>query len=136
MNAPEERSVTPPKRSLRIAFADDVPDIRDLARLWLEAAGHSVEVRGDGKDALRLIEQEPFDLLITDIMMPERDGFELIRMAKQARPNLRIVAVSGGASVMSVSDSLRVAKALGASAVVAKPFNRTQLFAAIAEAMA
>lgn len=121
--------------ALAIAIADDVPEIQALAREWLTAAGHGVICVSDGQELVRLTRDQPFDLVITDVVMPEADGFEVIAEMKRSNPNVRIVAMSGGGTVMPATDCLRVAARLGADAVLSKPFSRDQLMRAIAEAM-
>ena len=117
--------------TLTFAVADDVPEIRVLATQWLTAAGHRVHCAADGVELLQLVRDHPVDVVITDVMMPESDGFEVIRAVKASRPEVKIVTISGGATVMPMEDCLRVAKALGADAVLAKPFKRIQLLAVI-----
>lgn len=118
-------------KPLTIAVADDMPEIQALAATWLSALGHTVVCALNGAELLRIVGAKPVDVVITDVMMPEKDGFEVIRALKSSFPNVKIISISGGADVMPKSDCLRVAKALGADVVVAKPFNRAQLLAAV-----
>jgi DNA-binding NtrC family response regulator len=65
-------------------------------------------------------------LVITDILMPDGDGLEVISELKKARPSARIIAMSGGGSHLRAEDCLKFAKGLGAHDVLMKPFNREQ----------
>lgn len=112
---------------LIIGIADDVLEIRMIARELLQKAGHEVVCASDGAELRRLAESRPLDVVLTDILMPEADGFEVIAALKNANPNLRIIAMSGGGRTMSANDCLRVARRLGADAILAKPFTGTQL---------
>jgi CheY-like chemotaxis protein len=124
-----------PRVALSIAFADDVPEIRELARGWLTAEGHDVVCAANGLQLVDLWRDRNFDLVITDVMMPESDGFEVIATLKAAHPNTKIIAISGGGVTMISNDCLRVAHRLGATAVLAKPFNRADLMGVIRHVM-
>jgi CheY-like chemotaxis protein len=80
-----------------ILVVDDEPDLRAIARRVLERAGHEVREAGDGQAALDLVGQSPPDLILTDIMMPLMDGYELIRriQADPATAEIPILAMSG-----------------------------------------
>lgn len=92
----------------------------------LVRAGHDVLEAPDGKVALSLLKEEAADLVICDLFMPEMDGVEVLRQLRRDYPNLRVVAISGGAYQGRVQ-LLDVAKALGAVAVLGKPFQPHQL---------
>jgi CheY-like chemotaxis protein len=124
-----------PSATFSIAFADDVPEIRELARGWLTAEGHEVVCAANGLKLVELWRDRNFDLVITDVMMPESDGFEVIATLKAAHPNTRIIAISGGGVTMISNDCLRVAHRLGATAVLAKPFNRADLIGLVRQVM-
>ncbi|HVU34157.1 MAG TPA: response regulator [Opitutaceae bacterium] len=116
---------------MAIAVADDIPEIQALACLWLQAEGHSVHCAPDGRALERLARAHRLDMVITDIVMPESDGLEVIMRLKRSQPTVRIIAMSGGGSVMAANDCLKIAQRLGADAVLTKPFNRAQLLAAV-----
>jgi CheY-like chemotaxis protein len=118
-----------------ILVADDEPDLRDLIQLTLEAAGHRVVTAADGRKAGEALRQQAFDVLVTDVLMPERDGIELIREARVKYPGLRIVVMTAGGQIPR-GDYLLVARHLGAHVALAKPFSGEQMVAAIAAAMA
>jgi CheY-like chemotaxis protein len=117
--------------SLSILIADDEDGIRKLLVHWLERAGHTVTCVTGGHAAARLLRAQRFDLVITDIVMPEGDGYELIAEFRKVQPSTRILAISGGGKYLQSADCLRMARGLGAHAVVMKPFNWEQLQAGI-----
>ncbi len=118
-----------------ILVADDEPDLRELIQLTLEAAGHRVVTAADGRKASDALQREKFDLVITDVLMPERDGIELIREVRAKYPGLRIIVMTAGGQIAR-GDYLLVAKHLGAHVALAKPFKGQQIVDAVATAMA
>ena len=97
----------------------------------LRDAGHAVEDAADGAQALRIIQAETPDLLITDILMPNRDGIELIAAVRQDYPDVRILAISGRRHLGSV-DLLDLAARLGAHDTLEKPFSTEALLEKVA----
>lgn len=128
--APAEAS-----RALSILAVDDEEGIRLLLRQWLKRAGHRVELATNGTEAMRLLHSVHFDLVITDVVMPDGDGLELIAEFKKSQATTRILAISGGGRYLQGSDCLKIARGLGAHAVVMKPFNLQQLVAGIEQAL-
>ena len=118
-------------KPLSVIVADDVEGIQDLVGHWLEEAGHAVMCASTGRSASQLLKKQHFDLVITDVLMPDVDGLELILELKASQPAVRILAISGGGRHMQATDCLKMAKNLGAHALLLKPFNREQLLAAI-----
>ena len=108
-----------------------MPEIRILASHWLSAEGHTVISAEDGRELLELVYSRNVDVVITDVMMPEADGFEVLSAVKRWRSTIRVLTISGGAPVMPMQNCLRIAKALGADGVLPKPFNRERLLEAI-----
>jgi len=111
----------------RILVIDDDEAIRSLMRRGLERAGHEVVEAPDGAVGTRLFEASPFDLVITDLFMPEREGIETILDLKGRFPDVKILVVSGGLSfggrVVDELGPLGDAEALGADASLKKPFQ-------------
>jgi CheY-like chemotaxis protein len=105
----------------RIIVVDDDRMLLKVVARALEAAGHSTLRCEDGRKAIECLAHEEVDLLITDILMPELDGIEMIRSARELRPRLPILAISGGGSFYP-GDYLGIARAFGATAVLPKPF--------------
>ncbi len=106
----------------RILVIDDEKEIPRALRKILEGEGHAVEEATDGKTALRRFAGRPTDLVITDIYMPEMDGIELILRLREAFPESRIIAMSGG-GFLSKDRVLGAASMLGADGVLEKPFS-------------
>jgi CheY-like chemotaxis protein len=121
--------------ALSILVADDEEGIRALLIHWLEGRGHAVVPATNAREAAQFFKQQSFDLVITDVVMPDGDGFELIAAFRKAQPAARIIAISGGGRYLQGTDCLRIARGLGAHAVVMKPFNCEQLQAAIDQAL-
>ena len=114
---------------------DDDPGVRALIRRLLLEAGHDVLEAGDGAAALKLMEDHPTDVVVTDVYMPGMDGFELALKLRRMRVRPAVVAVSGGGFGSQV-DMLDVAAQLGAAATLPKPFSKDQLLAALEQALA
>lgn len=114
-----------------ILVIDDDDDFLRYARDVLVANGHSVATAADGAQGLRQARAHAFDLVITDILMPERDGFEVI-MALARRPGAPpIIAVSTRMVRDSDADLLQLAEGLGAARTFWKPISREQLIEAV-----
>jgi CheY-like chemotaxis protein len=120
---------------LSVLVVDDYLDIREIVEHWLSREGCAVIRAGSGREANRLAESHRFDLVITDVLMPDGDGLEVIAGLRRMQPAARLLAMSGGGSHLGANDCLRLAKSLGAHAVVTKPFTREQLFDAIGAAL-
>ena len=109
-----------------ILVVDDDPQIRRLLRLVLEKAGYGVEEAPDGRQALKVFCKQPPDLVITDIVMPEKEGIETILEMKRCDPAIPIIAISGGGSLNPVT-YLDVARSMGVSATMTKPIDTGRL---------
>ena len=117
---------------LSVLLADDEAPIRNLIRGWLERSGHHVTGAANGVEAAAILQAKVFDVVVTDILMPESDGVQLIANVKKSSSLTRILAISGGGRVMDGTDCLRMAQGLGAHAAVMKPFTREQFMEAFA----
>ena len=118
----------------RILIVDDEEQIRKMLGIMLRNEGYYVEDAADGNAALALLETQSFDLVITDIVMPEKEGLETIMELKKKYPTIKIIAISGGGRVSPVH-YLEGAKALGATHVFSKPVKITMLLSAIKQAL-
>lgn len=136
MNSPNGPIIARRSAPLAIAVADDVLEIQELAREWLTSEGHSVVCASTGRQLAQIARAQHFDVVITDILMPDADGLEVIGELKRTDAAVRIVAMSGGGHAMNANDYLRIATRLGADTVLPKPFNRSQLMQAIDRATA
>jgi CheY-like chemotaxis protein len=110
----------------RVLVVDDQYLIRESMRAALEQAGHDVEDASDGEAALQVMSRKPVDLVVTDIVMPNLDGFGLIRRIRRRYPRVKLVVVSGIVRMGEVS-MLDAARKLGANETVAKPFTPRDL---------
>ena len=114
----------------RILVIDDDNQICVLLRTVLERAGHEVEVALDGRSAIRLFEQNPTDLVVTDILMPDMEGVETILELRRRFPEVKVIAISGGGRI-SAETYLDSAKRFGAHAALTKPIEEEVLLATI-----
>jgi CheY-like chemotaxis protein len=115
----------------RILVADDEPGVRGFVRAVLERGGYEVVEAADGKQALRRMRAGQVDLLITDLVMPEQEGIEVIQALRRDAPGVGIIAISGAFG----GQFLKVAQALGADAVLSKPVSGELLLAKVAEVL-
>lgn len=114
----------------RILVIDDETLVRDTIRQILERASYEVAEAADGKEGLVRFREQPADLVITDILMPEQEGIETIRILHKEFPQTKILAISGGGRGGKL-DVLPSAEAFGAHYTLAKPFEREALLAAV-----
>ena len=103
-----------------------------MLRLTLGEFGHTVIEARDGIEGLAKYPADGVDLVITDIVMPGKEGIEVIMELRLLYPQLKIIAISGGGRV-APTDYLRIATFLGAARMLAKPFYNLDLLAAIDE---
>lgn len=117
----------------RILLIDDDDLVRESLTIHLQDAGHEVTAVADGRAGVEGYRPGSFDLVITDLFMPEVEGIETIRRLRQVDAAVPIIAITGGPSrAMAASDRpppdyLRMARALGATEVVQKPFSLQRL---------
>jgi CheY-like chemotaxis protein len=113
-----------------ILLVDDNDQYRTMLNAVLTFAGYEVSEARNGKEALRIYHEWPADLVITDLVMPEKEGLELIRELRGQYPEARIIAISGGGRLNPV-DYLELATEFGARKVLPKPFTNHQLIEAV-----
>ena len=114
----------------RILIIDDDHHILVMLKKMLEKAGFEVDLASNGVDGLELFQKIQADLVITDIIMPEKEGLETIREMKRIRSDLKIIAMSGGGKI-SADNYLETAKIFGASLVLEKPFSQKTMVDAV-----
>ena len=114
----------------RILLVDDDDLSRGAVHRMLERAGYVVWSTGQGSQAVVRYQTDPVDLVITDLIMPDKDGLELIQELRKADPNVRILAISGGGRV-GADEYLSVARKFGALEVLPKPFSGQELKQAV-----
>ena len=120
---------TAPPTPTVLAVDDDVMVLQALS-IMLEDRGYKVLTAVDGVQGLRLYRQHRPDLVLTDIIMPEKEGIALTRELRREFPDARIIAMSGGGRV-GKSDYVAIARAFGAAAGLYKPFDDEELVAAV-----
>ncbi len=113
-----------------ILIADDDMPLRATMQKLLLKAGHTVLEAANGVEAETVAAQQPVDLLITDIVMPDKEGLMLVRDLKRQQPQLKIIAMSGGGRAGAFT-VLEVASQLGADTVLRKPFRGRELLEAV-----
>lgn len=106
-----------------ILIVDDDPVLRLVASEMLGQEGFEVREAEDGAVAVRLLEDEPADLVVIDMLMPNKEGIETIQEIKARWPGTRVVAISGGGKGMPSGYLLTLARSLGADAVYEKPLR-------------
>ena len=119
----------PRPMSLKILLIDDDDPMRRIMAHTLELGGHCVRQARDGREGLEQLDQGRFDLVITDISMPEMDGLEVLAEARRRGYDGKVLAMSGG--VMGLQPNLHVARLMGAQATLSKPFSPEELETAI-----
>jgi DNA-binding response OmpR family regulator len=115
----------------KILVVDDNELVRATTRTILQGAGHEVDAAGEGDAALRYVASTPPDLVLTDIVMPNKEGIGLILELRRTGYKGAIIAMSGGGKI-GPSDLLTMARKLGADDCMPKPFHRADLIAKVA----
>ncbi len=119
----------PPPELLLI---DDDVAMRSMLFRAISRAGYQVHEAGDGREGLKILANHPIALVVTDIIMPDVEGVELIFRIRKSHPWMPIIAMSGGGR-MSPKGYLDVAKSCGANRTISKPFDIDQLLVWVAE---
>lgn len=118
----------------KILLVDDDDLVAGVIHKILTRAKHQVFRARNGAEALRLYESHAVDLVLTDLIMPDMDGIEMIRTLRRTAPDLKIIAMSGGGR-NNAEGYLQVALQLGAARALAKPFSGEELVAVIEAAL-
>lgn len=116
----------------RILVIEDDAEVRELLERVLTREGYAVSTAANGKQGVASFGEQAFDLVITDIIMPEKDGIEAIMDLKRRRPDLKLIAISGGGRV-EPGNYLHSAQLLGANRTLRKPFTNDEIVAAVRE---
>ena len=116
----------------RILIIDDEAMIRDLLVNILEREGYDTATASGGKDGIKIYRENPTDLIITDLLMPEKDGLETIMDLRREFHDVKIIAMSGGGKV-DPETYLQIARTMGAIETIAKPFDRKELLKTVQE---
>jgi two-component system chemotaxis response regulator CheY len=118
-----------------ILIADDDESLRELLAEVLTDAGHQVTQAGDGRVAISLLRQRSFAVVVTDMLMPDADGAEVLAALRGRQPKPWLVVISGGGSIDAAS-YLQMARVFGADEVLQKPFPPSQLIALLGRLLA
>ena len=118
-----------------ILVVDDDPTVRLIAKELLEAEGHAVLEAGDGAEALKLVASVHTDLVILDMLMPNKDGLETIVELRRTQAGVRILAISSGGR-MEAGQLLRMALVFGADETMAKPLRIDTFASTVARLLA
>lgn len=116
---------------LSILVVDDEEPIRSYLATILTRKSYSVTVAADGRSAVDLMGEHQFDVILTDVLMPNGDGLEVMIAAKRWQSDAKIIAMSGGGLELGPGTCLQLAAALGSATRLFKPFTADQLDAAI-----
>ena len=114
-----------------LIIEDDVP-VRMIIRRMIEAEGHEVIEASDGQSGVEAYRKNPADLVITDIVMPRKEGLETIKELRKDYPDVRIIAISGGGKVQG-KQYLELARKFGALRTFEKPFTWKKLVETVSE---
>lgn len=118
----------------QILVIEDDRAVRELMLHTLSKAGYRVLSAEDGNEGMNIFRTEHPDLVITDIVMPQKEGFETIMALRKEQPDVKVIAMSGGGR-HGTEDYLSVARKLGACRTVAKPFLRDEMLRVVREAL-
>jgi CheY-like chemotaxis protein len=127
---PRPSSIAPSLKT--VLLVDDEAAVREIIARGLRRAGLDITAAPEGRQAIALLQERKFDLVITDICMPHGDGLELLTFMRTLTPRPPVIAMSGGGDEATAAQGLALAVGLGAGAPLVKPFTLQQLLDAIA----
>lgn len=110
-----------------ILLVDDEPQLLTVYGDFLRKEGHTVLTAPNGKVGMQLIAENDFDIIVTDLIMPERDGLEMLMSQKKAQKRPKVIAITGGSPAVDQDNLLTMAKMLGADLVLPKPIRLQRL---------
>jgi DNA-binding response OmpR family regulator len=117
---------------MHLLVVEDDPEMRDLLRKVLEKDGYAVSVASGTREAVASLSQASFDLVVTDLVMPDNGGLEILRVIRESNPALPVIIITAFGDWGSYSRALE----MGAAAFISKPLRMTELTAAIHAALA
>ena len=120
----------------RILLIDDDDAYLAMLRTSLEERGHLIVAASEGNAGITNFRSRKFDLVITDILMPKKDGVETIIELRRIDPSVRIIAISGGGHLVPAQNCIQIAKSLGVHTALEKPFSVDTLQACIVAELA
>lgn len=113
-----------------ILVIDDNDHVRNVLIRLLESQGHSVQAVSDSHSGIGLLHVHPFDLLITDILLPDQEGITTIIEILKSKPDMKIIAISGGGDFEPYG-YLDIARRVGAARTLPKPFSMEEMIEAV-----
>ena len=114
----------------KVLVIDDEKGVREMVRRMLESEHHTILEAADGIDGVKVFQEEQPDVVVTDIIMPNADGLEVIQRILKINPQAKIVAMSGGGRLADET-YLKYARKFGAATVLSKPFPPDELLSLI-----
>ena len=120
------------EKTLHILLIEDDPLVRETVEAMLMRLGHRVTTAGNGVEGLQKLREMTPDVVLTDIIMPEKEGIETIMEVRRTHREIKVIAMSGGGPTRNM-DFLRFAERLGAHAILPKPFGLDELQRVLAQ---
>lgn len=114
-----------------VLVVEDVALVRQSVRAVLEEVGHTVKEAANGEEGLRILKDEPVDLVVADIWMPKLDGIAMLKVVKSLETAPPVIIISGGGPKASLELSATLAETWGADAILYKPFEDRELTDAV-----
>lgn len=134
MSETDKQAKLDPRIGSTILIVDDEDQVRSAMTLFLTRKGYRVLEARNGKSAEEVLRKKLPDLILTDLIMPDRDGLELLAFVRKNAPSVPVIAMSGGGRI-NPTDYLELARRLGAIRTLEKPFPSAQLLATIEEVL-
>jgi len=130
---PDVERHTPPLAEVaaRILIVDDEPPVLQAVRGVIEQMGHQIREANDGAQAIAALESETFDLVVTDLRMPNQDGFAVVRRARELPARTPAVVLTASASIADCVEAMQA----GAFNFLVKPLNRDELRKVVSSAL-
>jgi CheY-like chemotaxis protein len=118
----------------RVLIVEDTEGVRQTLEIMLESSGHELDIAENGRAALDKLHEKAYDLVITDIIMPEVDGNDVILEVRRMSPSPKVIAISGGGMKVDKDEALMLARTQ-ADMVLKKPFTHRELQDAVFSAL-
>ena len=115
-----------------VLIIEDDEFVQNMLKQTFERAGYEVATASNGRIGIQLYKSKPFDVVITDLIMPDMEGIETISILRKTNPDIKVIAISGGGR-NSPDDYLHLAEKLGAARTFTKPVDRKLLLEAVKE---
>lgn len=119
----------------KILIIEDDEDTLSALMLYLKTTGHEIVGAKNGHDGIGQQNSDPADLVITDLLMPGKDGFAVIQEVQKKHPATKIIAISGGSTDAKKLNLLKTAELMGVQATLEKPFSPTELIQVVLQVL-